>query len=137
MADNDSSGGFAVGFLAGGIIGVVVGILIAPKAGSETRAELAVRSEAWRTRAEELAATVRERTAPAVDTVRERMAPAVDSVRDRVSPAVDSVRDRVGPVVDQVNARIGRGPSEEPEPESELAPEVAAVASTDEKESGT
>jgi gas vesicle protein len=98
MPNNDSGGGFAAGFLAGGIIGVVVGILIAPKSGAETRAELSVRSEGWRTRAEELAATVRERTAP-----------AVDSVRDRVSPAVDSVREQVAPVVDQFNARIGRG----------------------------
>ena len=121
MADSDSGGGFAAGFLAGSIVGVVVGILIAPKSGSETRAELGVRSDAWRSRAEELAAQLRERAGP-----------AMEGMRERVSPAVESVRERVGPVVDQVNARIGRGqPARESEDEQEPA---VAVASTDKTE---
>ena len=92
----------------GGILGAVVGILIAPKAGSETRAELAERSEVWRSRAEEMAATVRERMGPTVESVRERVSPAVEVVRERVGPAVESMRERVGPVVEQVSARVGR-----------------------------
>ena len=39
----NDNGGFSLGFLVGGVIGVAVGILIAPKSGSETRAELAER----------------------------------------------------------------------------------------------
>ena len=97
MADNGNGSSFALGFLVGGILGTVVGILIAPKPGVETRAELAERSEVWRLRAEEMAATVRE-----------RMGPAVEGVRERVTPAVEVVRERVGPVVEQVSARVGR-----------------------------
>jgi gas vesicle protein len=116
MANNDKGLGFSVGLLVGGIIGVVAGILIAPKSGAETRAELVARNAAWRMRAEELAATLRERAAPTIDSVKERMAPAMDSVRERMAP-----------VVDQVSARMNRGAAAEPE--------SAAVASTDEKES--
>ena len=87
MADNDSGGSFVAGFLMGGIVGTVVGILLAPKPGSETRADLLEQSELLRTRAEELAARVRERVGPAMEGVRERVAPAVDGVRERVTPA--------------------------------------------------
>jgi hypothetical protein len=57
---------------------------------------LAERSEAWRARAEELAATLRERVGPAVEGVRERVGPAVESVRERMEPVVEQVSTRVG-----------------------------------------
>ena len=81
MADSDSGGSFVAGFLMGGIVGTVVGILLAPKPGSETRADLLEQSELLRARAEELAARVRERVGPAMEGVRERVGPAVDGVR--------------------------------------------------------
>ena len=81
----------------GGILGAVIGILIAPKAGAETRSELAERSDLWRARAEEMAATLRE-----------RVGPAVESARGKVAPAVEGVRERVAPVVEQVSSRMGR-----------------------------
>ena len=105
MASNDNGSSFALGFVLGGIIGAIVGVLIAPKSGSETRAELAERSEGLRTRAEELAATLLERTGPAVAGVRERVGPAVEGVRERVGPAVEGVRERV----EKVSSLIGRG----------------------------
>ena len=95
MADNNSS--FVLGLVIGGVLGTVVGIMIAPKSGSETRAELIERSEAWRLRAEEMAATVRD-----------QMGPAVEGVRERVTPAVEAMRERVNPVVEQVSSRVGR-----------------------------
>ncbi len=61
--------GFALAFLVGGIVGTVVGILIAPQSGTETRADLAKRREAWRRRGEDL----RARVSPLVETVRDRM----------------------------------------------------------------
>ena len=85
MADSDSGGSFVAGFLMGGIVGTVVGILLAPKPGSETRADLLEQSELLRTRAEELAARVRERVGPAMEGVREKVGPAVDGVRERVT----------------------------------------------------
>ena len=94
MANNDDGGTFMVGFLLGGIIGTIVGILLAPKAGSETRAELAGQSEIWRDRAEEIAARVRERVGPAIEGVRERVVPAVDIMREGVAPVADAINDR-------------------------------------------
>ena len=108
MASNDSGGSFVLGFLIGGIVGAAVGLLLAPRSGQDTRAELAGRSEAWRNRAEEMAASLRERTAPAVDNARERIDPAVESARERITPAVEGVRERVTPIVEQVNTRLGR-----------------------------
>ena len=85
MANNDNNGNsFTLGFLLGGIIGAIVGVRLAPKSGAETRADLAVRSEELRDKAEDLAATVRERVGPAMETVRERMGPVVDDVSARI-----------------------------------------------------
>ena len=120
MAEDDGGWSFVSGFFLGAIIGGVAGILLAPKAGSETRAELREQSETWRARAEELAAKareqlgptmegIRERVGPTVEGVRERVGPAVETVRERVGPAVETVREKVGPVADQVAARLGRG----------------------------
>ena len=98
MANNDDGGTFMTGFLFGGIIGAIVGILLAPKSGSETRAELAGQSEVWRDRAEEIAARVRE-----------RVGPAVEGVRERVAPGLDIMREPVAPVADDINSRVPRG----------------------------
>ena len=108
MADNDSGWSFTTGFLIGSIAGAVAGILLAPKPGAQTRAELMEQSEVWRTRAEELAARVRERVGPTVEDMRERIGPTVEGVRERVGPAVESVRERVAPVKDRVAARVSR-----------------------------
>ena len=114
MANNDSGGSFVLGFLIGGLVGAAVGLLIAPKSGQDTRAELTERSEAWRNRAEEMAANLRE-----------RVGPAVDNARERINPAVEGVRDRVSPIVEQVNTRLGRTNSEEPGP-ADTAPEATS-----------
>jgi gas vesicle protein len=99
MANNRGGGAsFILGMLVGGAVGAAIGMMMAPKSGPETRADLAERSEMWRTVAEELAASLRERARPAMDTAMER-----------INPAVEVVRERVNPVVEQVTSRIGRG----------------------------
>ena len=115
MANNESGASFVLGFLVGGLVGAAVGLMLAPRSGSDTRAELVGRSEAWRNRAEEMAANFRERVGPTVDSARERVSPAMDAARERVdvareriSPAMDAARERVSPIVDQVNTRLGR-----------------------------
>ncbi len=80
MADKESEGSFLTGFIVGGVIGVVVGLLLAPKPGSETRADLADYGEVVRERAEEVAAQVRERVGPAVDSVREAVGPVIEQM---------------------------------------------------------
>ena len=58
MADKQSEGSFLMGFIVGGVVGVVAGLVLAPKPGSETRADLADYGEVVRERAEEVAAQV-------------------------------------------------------------------------------
>ena len=116
MANNDSIGAFAIGFVLGGAIGALAGLLLAPKAGVETRAELLEKGEAWRTRADELAADMRARGLDEFNRMNERVGPAVDSLRERGSTATTAVREagaevvasageRVGPVVDAARER--------------------------------
>ena len=77
----------------GGIIGTVVGILLAPKPGSETRADLVEQSETMRERAEELAARVRERVGPAVEGMRDRVAatPSTEPGVGKVKAGTDGI----------------------------------------------
>ena len=75
-----------LGFLVGGIIGGFLGLLLAPKPGAQTRAELMEMGDAWRTRADEIAAQMaaemRSRGVPDMSAVGERVGPAVDSLRE-------------------------------------------------------
>jgi len=91
MASDESGSSFVAGFVLGGIVGAIVGILLAPKPGSETRADLLIQSETLRGRAEDLAARVREQVGPTVEGVRERVGPAVEGVRERVTPIAERV----------------------------------------------
>ena len=97
MANNNGGGGFLVGFLVGGIIGGFLGLLLAPKPGSQTRAELMEMGDAWRTRADEIAAQMaaemRSRGVPDMSTVGDRVGPAVDSLRERGSTTLGAARE--------------------------------------------
>jgi len=84
MANNDNGGSFALGLLVGGIIGALIGMLLAPKPGAETRSELWERSELLRSRADEAAASLRERVGPAAESVRGAGASAISTVTSRI-----------------------------------------------------
>ena len=131
MANNDNGSSFSFGFLFGGIIGVLIGVMLAPRSGSEMRSDLADRSEAWRLRAEEMAARVRERVGPTMDSARERVAPAIENVRSRISPAVDTVRETVTPVVEQVSSGMGSGRQSDTNDQAE-SPSVDGASETEE-----
>ena len=68
-----SRGVMAAGLLMGGAIGATVGILLAPKAGSQTRAELKQQGGKLRTRAGETVAIAKVRLGPAIETARSRV----------------------------------------------------------------
>ena len=80
MSDKDSGSQFMMGFIIGGIIGVVAGILLAPKPGSETRADLFDYGEVVREKAEEMAARVKDEVGPAVENVRDKVAPVIEQI---------------------------------------------------------
>ena len=87
-----------------------MGLLLAPRSGSETRAELRELGDTWRTRADELAADVRGYGMAGLEDVSGRVGPAVDSLRERGSSAVASAREGVG----AVKSRIGVGDGHQP-----------------------
>ena len=88
-----NGGGFITGLLIGGIIGGLVGLLLAPKSGAETRAELLEKGEAWRSRADVLAADMRSRGMAHVEEVSQRFGPAVDSLKERSSATLETARE--------------------------------------------
>ena len=90
MADNDNGGSFMTGFLMGGIVGAVIGLLLAPKSGSQTRADLMDQSETWRIRAEEIAARVREGVAPVIEGMRESGTPGMEEGRGHIGQGIDT-----------------------------------------------
>lgn len=102
----NDGGGFTTGLLLGGIIGAFVGILIAPKPGSETRAQLWEKSDYLRERAEDISSTVIETVGPAIDTLSEKVGPAIENARELLTPTVDNPNERFTPLVDQVNERF-------------------------------
>ena len=77
MANGNNGGSYITGFLLGGVVGAIVGILVAPRAGSETRAQLLDQGAALRERAEEMVGSTME-------TVRESVAPVIDAVAAHV-----------------------------------------------------
>jgi gas vesicle protein len=97
MGNNNGSGGFVLGLLVGAVIGGMAGLLLAPKPGAQTRAELLEMGDAWRTRADEIAAQMaaemRTRGVPDLSSVGERVGPAVDSLRERGSTTLGAVRE--------------------------------------------
>ena len=92
MANSKGGGGFVLGLFVGVVIGGVAGLLLAPKPGSETRAELAEMGDAWRTRADEIAAQMAAE-------MRSRGVPDMSEVGNRVGPAVDSLRERGATII--------------------------------------
>ena len=78
MAENDSGWSFMTGFLIGAIAGGIAGVMMAPRPGTETRANLVEHSGTWRTRAEEAAASLKDIVGPAVDDIREKIVPIAE-----------------------------------------------------------
>lgn len=111
MASNNGGGGFLLGFLVGGIIGGFVGLLLAPKPGAQTRAELMEMGDAWRTRADEIAAQMaaemRARSMPDMSAVGDRVGPAVDSLRERGSTTLGAAREAGTSAVSSARQGVG------------------------------
>ena len=80
MSDKDSGSQFMMGFMLGGVIGTIAGILLAPKPGSETRADLFDYGEVVRERAEEMAARVKDEVGPTVENVRNKVVTVIEQI---------------------------------------------------------
>ena len=117
MKRNSRKGVLAIGVIAGGLAGALIGLLIAPKKGSETRADMKVRTTALRSRAVELASRGRsqagERASVSIAAVKERAAPIYSGVRERISLYSDRqgrrLTRRVAKGQKETRARAGNG----------------------------
>lgn len=97
MKRSSKKGVLAVGVIAGGLAGALIGLLIAPKKGSETRADMKVRTTALRSRAVELASRGRSQAG-------ERASVSIAAVKERAAPIYSGVRERISPVLGQTGA---------------------------------
>ena len=82
-------------FIVGGAIGAAIAVFFAPRAGAELREKVWRRSEAWRTRAREVAGSIPGRVGPAVSALREGAGPAAGTVRERMTLMVGQVTSRI------------------------------------------
>lgn len=114
MADNDNGGSFITGFLMGGIVGAVIGLLLAPKPGSQTRADLMDQSETWRIRAEEIAARVRESVAPVIEGMRESGTPGAEGDRGHIGQRMDTGYEAADLVAGHRTAAVSQRSANEP-----------------------
>lgn len=128
MGDNNRGGGFVLGLFVGAVVGGIVGLLLAPKPGSQTRAELMEMGDAWRTRADEIAAqmaaevrargvadlgAVGDRIGPAVDSLRERGLTTLGAAREAGNDTASSARQSVGAVRTRMSSGSGADQTEE------------------------
>jgi gas vesicle protein len=83
--------------IAGGVVGAIVGLLLAPRSGSELRADISRRSGTLTAKARSMASTTQV-----------QIGPAIGALRQGVGPATERVRGRVAPVIEQMATRLGR-----------------------------
>ncbi len=119
MKRSSKNGVLAVGVIAGGLAGALIGLLIDPKKGSETRADLKVRTTALRSRAVEMASRGKsqagERASEGIAAVKERARPIYSGVRERISP----VFGQTGSPASDESREVAEGDKDRPEARSD------------------
>lgn len=87
-----SKGKFALGALLGAAIGVAAGMLTAPKSGKETRAELKVKADEAKKRADKAIADARVKSEGLYDDVRGRAEGAYNDAKSTASDYAERVK---------------------------------------------
>lgn len=108
----ERSGGSATSFLWGALLGAAAGLVLAPRAGSETQAELRRGILQLRTDAEDRIGEARD---------------AAQRTRDRVRDGVVSVRETVGGGAEQVRTAFDAGRRAASDARSELERRLAGA----------
>ncbi len=89
---NGSGDSFIAGVIIGGIAGFAVGILLAPKSGSEMRADLLDRTDSAREQLWDRTGSAREQMEELLDSTSQRL----DEIRVEAANVASSLRQRVG-----------------------------------------
>lgn len=87
-----SKGKFALGALLGAVVGVAAGILTAPKSGKETRAELKVKADNAKKRADKAIADAKEKGQHVYEEVRDQTDAHLKDAKTTMSDYADRVK---------------------------------------------
>ena len=80
-----------IGVVAGGVIGLVVGLLVAPKTGSQARADIRRVGGVWKAKAGAKAAELRKSCSARMEKARQSVGPTVASVRESAASTVTRI----------------------------------------------
>jgi gas vesicle protein len=106
---NSSGEGFLAGVILGGIAGFAVGVLLAPKPGSELRANLMDRADSAREQIWDRTGSAREQFMDNTGAAREQMEDLLDSTSQRL----DEIRAEAAQIASGLRQRVGRNSSNE------------------------
>lgn len=106
---NGSGDSFLAGVILGGIAGFAVGVLLAPKSGSEMRADLIDRTDSAREQIWDRTGSAREQFMDRTGTAREQMEDLLDSTSQRL----DEIRAEAAQIASGLRQRVSRNSSSE------------------------
>lgn len=104
---NGSGDSFLAGAILGGIAGFAVGILLAPKSGSEMRADLMDKTDTAREQIWDRTGSAREQFMDRTGTAREQMEDLLDSTSQRL----EEIRTEAAQIASGLRQRVGRNSS--------------------------
>ena len=120
---NGSGDSFLAGVILGGIAGFAVGVLLAPKSGSEMRADLLDRTDSAREQIWDRTGSAREQFMERTSTAREQM----EDLLDTTSQRLDEIRTEAAQLAATLRQRVNRNSTDDGTPvmaEFETAPRV-------------
>ena len=124
---NGSGDSFLAGVILGGIAGFAVGILLAPKSGSEMRADLLDRADSAREQLWDSTGSAREQFMDRTGTARDQMEDLLDATTQRL----DEIRTETAQIASTLRQRASRNRSGDGMP---VTAEFESAPQSDEQE---
>ena len=126
---NGSGDSFLAGVILGGILGLAAGVLLAPKSGSEMRADLLDRADSAREQIWDRTGSAREQFMNRTGTAREQM----ENLLDTTSQRLDEIRAEAAGIASTSRQRVTKNASAD-EDEMPVMAEFETAPQVDEQE---
>ena len=126
---NGSGDSFLAGVILGGIAGFAAGLLLAPKTGSEMRADLVDRTDSAREQLWDRTSSAREQIIDRTSTARDQMEDLLDSTSERL----EEIRAEAAQIASGLRQRVNRNAADEDDSVPVMA-EFETAPQTDEQE---
>lgn len=126
---NGRGDSFLAGAILGGIAGFAVGVLLAPKSGSEIRADLLERSDSAREQIWDRTGSAREQFMDRTGTAREQM----EDLLDTTSQRLEQIRTEAAQIAATLRQRVNRNSTADEE-EMPVMAEFETAPQADEQE---